>query len=308
MSDATIAIITYNRPIWLSRCLNSLTKQEVNSETSVDILVVDNACDENTKKIVRSIADRSPIKIRYESENKRGIVAARNKCVEMFLFSESKNLIFIDDDEWPKDKDWIQSLLDKKDIYAADIVTSHVLSVGEKTTPDWAVNLIYAKNKYQEGDVLSAFYTNNLLISRRVLEVVRPAFDSRFAMTGASDYHFALKCSKQGFRAVYVDAPVEEEFPASRATIKWFIKRGFRSGIGFTRSHLFEDSLVSAIIRSCAMSIIRFMRGVLSIVFGCATFSKMKIVNGIFRISSAIGTLAGFFGVKYCEYNRIHGK
>jgi glycosyltransferase involved in cell wall biosynthesis len=288
--------------------LEELKKQAVDKNTFIDILVVDNACDHETKRIVEVTAANSPFHITYETESTPGIVAARNKCVEFFLLSDSQNLFFIDDDEWPNNTDWAQTMLDKKSFYSADVVTSHVLSVGEPGTPDWAVNLIYGECSHHEGDKLGIFYTNNLLISREVLEAVKPAFDVRFAMTGASDYHFALKCVKKGFKAVYVNAPVEEEFPRSRATIKWFIKRGFRSGIGFTRAHLYEEPFITVVVRSCIMSAVRFFRGIFYILTGCILLSKLKIVDGFFRISSAVGTLAGFFGIKHNEYNVIHGK
>lgn len=308
MIDATISIITFNRPVWLSRCLKALGDQELKKNTSIDLLVVDNACNDDIKKIVQDIASEKKIKISYMKEPVRGIVAARNKCVDIFLRSDSKNLIFIDDDEWPQEKNWIQSLLDKKDIYHADIVTSHVIPVGEAGTPDWAVNLIYGKNKNKEGDIVKVFYTNNLLLSRSVLVSVRPAFDSRFSMTGASDYHFSLKCAKKGFRAVYVDAPVVEEFPLSRAKLRWFVRRGFRSGIGFTRSHLFEDPCLVAFAKINVFFFLRILRGVASFILGVVLFDKLKIVNGLFRISSGVGTVAGLVGVKYDEYSKIHGK
>ena len=308
MKNATIAIITCRRPLWLKRLLVALKKQVVDRDTAIDILVVDNACDRETQDIVTSAAEDAPFQIQYATEPEPGIVAARNKCVELFLNTDSQNLFFIDDDEWPKQTDWAQTMLNKKADYTADIVTSHVLSVGEPGTPDWAVNLIYGKCPYNEGDRLKIFYTNNLLISREVLEVVQPAFDPRFAMTGASDYHFALKCTKKGFTAVYVNAPVEEEFPKSRATVKWFMRRGFRSGIGFTRAHLFEEQLSAAIARSLIMSVVRFMRGIIYILSGCLLLNKLKIIDGLFRICSSVGTLAGFFGIKHNEYNVIHGK
>jgi len=308
MHDATIAIITYKRPQWLGRLLKALSKQILDKKYFVDILVVDNASDEETRRIVALQDELSPFKIRYEIEETRGIVAARNKCVELFLHSKSKNLIFIDDDEWPKHDNWIQIMLDKKKQYSADIVTSHVISVGECGVPDWASQLMYGENRNKEGEPVRVFYTNNLLLSRAVLEEMLPAFDSRFLMTGSSDYHLAIRCYKRGFRAVYIDAPVEEEFPATRATVKWFVRRGFRSGIGFTRSHLFEDSFVLAFLKIIAMSAFRFFRGVIYIAIGFLTFSKLKIVDGIFRICSGVGTLAGCFGIKYDEYSRVHGK
>ena len=304
---ATVAIITCRRPIWLKRLLESLTKQEVDENTLLTILVVDNASEQTTLDVVNEVSSISPYKITYASEKTPGIVAARNKCVTEFLQTDAQYLFFIDDDEWPAEKNWAQKLLNKQNEYNADVVTSHILSVGEQGTPAWAVELIYGENPIKEGDIVNKFYTNNLLICRNVLEKITPAFDKRFAMTGASDYHFALKCTKAGFKAFYTDAPVIEEFPKSRATIKWFLRRGFRSGIGFTRSHLFEDSLFSAIFYCLAMAGVRFVRGIGYCLLGLITFNKTTLVNGLFRFCSFAGTIAGFFGIKHEEYKTIHG-
>jgi glycosyltransferase involved in cell wall biosynthesis len=307
-THATIAIITCRRPLWLKRLLESLIKQQVSNNINLDILVVDNAGEESTLDVVNEIALTSPFTIKYHHEETPGIVFARNRCVNEFLKTASENLFFIDDDEWPESNEWAQKLLDKQIEYNADVMTSHVISVGGEGTPEWAIDLIYGKNKLVEADKVSVFYTNNLLISRTVLEKVNPPFDNRFAMTGASDYHFALKCQKAGFNAFYTNAPVLEEFPKSRATVKWFLKRGFRSGIGFTRSHLFEDSLIKAIIHCTLMSVVRCIRGIGYCIIGAVTLNKTTFVDGLFRLCSAAGTIAGFFGIKHNEYNTIHGQ
>ena len=306
-TSATIAIITCRRPIWLKRLLESLTKQNVDKNTLLNILVVDNASEKTTLDVVNEISSVSPFKITYACEKTPGIVAARNKCVTEFLQTDAQYLFFIDDDEWPSKNNWAQKLLNKQKEYNADVVTSHILSVGEQGTPKWAVELIYGKNPLKEGDIVNKFYTNNLLICRHVLEKITPAFDKRFAMTGASDYHFALKCSKADFKAFYINAPVIEEFPKSRATIKWFLRRGFRSGIGFTRSHLFEDALFSAILYCLVMAGVRFIRGLAYCLLGLITLNKTTLVNGLFRFCSFAGTIAGFFGIKHEEYKTIHG-
>lgn len=280
----------------------------VPTEIALDILVVDNACDKDTENVVVEISGNSPFPITYQTEQVKGIVAARNKCVDHFLTTDSEFLIFIDDDEWPANESWASDLINQQQKYNADIMTSHVISVGEEGTPSWAIDLIYGKNSLTEGAQLTKYYTNNLLIKRNVLEEITPAFDKRFAMTGASDYHFALKCTKAGFKAFYTDAPVIEEFPKSRATVKWFLRRGFRSGIGYTRSHLFEEANSMAISRGISMAAVRFLRGLLYCLKGLITMNKTTLVDGLFRICSAAGTLAGFFGIKHDEYNVIHGK
>ena len=306
-SSATIAIITCRRPVWLKRLLESLTKQKVDDSTILNILVVDNAGEQSTLDVVNEVSATSPFLITYACEKIPGIVAARNKCVSEFLQTDAKYLFFIDDDEWPAEDNWAQKLLNKQQEYSADVITSHILSVGETGTPEWAVELIYGNNPLNEGDIVNKFYTNNLLICRNVLEHISPAFDKRFAMTGASDYHFALKCNKAGYKAYYTDAPVIEEFPKSRATVKWFLRRGFRSGIGFTRSHLFEDSLFTAILFCLTMAGVRFVRGLAYCLLGLITFNKTTLVNGLFRFCSFAGTIAGFFGIKHEEYKTIHG-
>ncbi len=307
-THATIAIITCRRPLWLKRLLESLIKQQVSSGIDLDILVVDNAGEKSTLDVVNEITLISPFAIKYHHEEAPGIVFARNRCITEFLKTEAEFLYFIDDDEWPKSTNWAQKLLNKQQASQADIVTSHVISVGGEGTPNWAIDLIYGKNPLKEGDNVNVFYTNNLLISRIVLEKITPAFDERFAMTGASDYHFALKCMKAGFKGIYTDAPVLEEFPKSRATVKWFLKRGFRSGIGFTRSHLFEDSLFKAIFHCTLMAGVRLIRGIGYCLLGLITFNKTTFVDGLFRLCSSAGSIAGFFGIKHEEYKTIHGQ
>lgn len=308
--DTTVAVITCRRPKGLERLLRALMQQQ--SDTSgtggFNILVVDNACQAEIRELVALLAQQSPVAMGYHEEPEPGIVAARNKCVEVFLQSPQQNLVFIDDDEWPAAPDWLEKLLLAKERYQADIVTSHVMSVGEPGTPEWAVKLIYGSNRLREGQHLDVFYTNNLLIGREVLERISPAFDSRFAMTGSSDYHFSLKCSRAGFNAFYTDAPVIEEFPASRATLRWFLRRGFRSGVGYTRSHLLEERAIVAVFRSLFMALVRIGRGLLGLAHGLLTLNRTRLTDGLFRFASAAGTVLGLFGAELNEYRVIHGR
>jgi succinoglycan biosynthesis protein ExoM len=308
MPTATIAIITCRRPEGLTRLLETLACQKTDAGTELDILVVDNACQDKVKNLVQELTDTCPFPICYEQEPRSGIVHARNKCISYFLESDSEFLLFIDDDEWPESETWAQDMLRAQSRHQTDIVASRVASVGEPGTPDWALQLMYGKNRMQEGQSMPIFYTGNLLIRRNVLEAVQPAFDERFAMTGASDYHFALKCLRAGFKAVYTDAPVLEEFPKDRARIKWFVRRGFRSGIGYTRSHLFEEGLWKTIARCLVMSVLRFGKGILNLFAGILTVDKTRFVDGLFRLASTTGTLVGFLGIKYNEYQERHKK
>lgn len=308
MKNVVIAVITCRRPEWLARLLDGLLALECDTHVNPSILVVDNDSAGSSRAVVEARQTGAKMPVTYDVEKQQGIVFARNRCVELFHEMNGDYLVFIDDDEWPQQPDWLNRLVSAASEYHVDVVTSHVISVGEPGTPEWAVDLIYGKNPFTHGQFIDVFYTNNLLLSRKITEELSPCFDARFAMTGASDYHFALRAKKAGYQCVYIDAPVVEEFPKSRASVKWFCRRGFRSGIGYTRSHIFEESYKTALLRCIALSGVRVLRGLAKLVVGTVTNNKTTRVDGLFRLCSAAGTIAGLFGVQHEEYKVIHGK
>lgn len=92
MIDKTIsiAIVTRNRSNSLRRCLSSLTKQPF---SPLEVLVIDNASKDKTKKVALSFGKILPV--RYIVELQVGIPYARNRALK-----EAKGdiLAFIDDD------------------------------------------------------------------------------------------------------------------------------------------------------------------------------------------------------------------
>ncbi|MEM6301519.1 MAG: glycosyltransferase [Pseudomonadota bacterium] len=299
-------MITCRRIGGLRRLLLALFDQDLLS-CGVEILVVDNDPEGSAEIVVSELRSASPVPLTYLIESKPGIVYARNKCVDFFLGTENHDaLVFIDDDEWPAQSDWIENLVNTWINSDADIVTGHVRSVGSSEVPAWALEVVYGPSQYRPGQAVGAFYTNNVLISRNALKTVSPAFDHRFAMTGASDYHFSLRCARAGLRAEFVDAPVVEEFPPERAKLLWFLRRGFRSGSGYTRSHVFEEGMTRGTFRAVFMGAGRAVSGFILCLRGVFTFKKSSVVKGVFRIASSVGTVAGLFGLTYEEYRRQH--
>jgi len=307
LADTAIGVITFRRPEQLERLLDALSRLR-QPRGGLEVIVVDN----DPQASGRAVATRergagsSTLAVRYCVEPEPGIVAARNRCVAEFLSTGAASLAFIDDDEWPKDDSWLINLLDAMQRSAADVVAGDVLSTAGDGTPEWATRILYEPSRRPPGAPVPIFYTGNVLIARRVLEYFAPPFDTRFAMTGASDYHFALRCARAGFTAVFADALVLEEFPADRATLGWFLRRGFRSGAGFTRSHLLEDPLIAAVPRTLALAAVRCLRGVGSCLRGGLRGDYAGIVKGLFRIASGAGTASGLFGLHYEEYRRRH--
>lgn len=304
--DIIVGVITCRRPDGLKRLLDALFALDP-GDISLTILVVDNACDAATAAVVaRFQTPGSPFALVYLEEPEPGIVAARNRCIDFLLSTNAAALAFIDDDEWPLHSDWLQSLTQVMQTSEAPIVAGDVLSVAEPGTPSWALEVLYGASNRQSGDPVNMFYTGNVLIAREVLKQLRPAFDARFALTGASDYHFALRCARAGFNVVFADAPVVEAFPKDRATVRWFLRRGLRSGIGFSRSHLFEEASWLAVLRCLAMTAVRITLGVFVTLSGLLKRNKGMTVKGLFRLASAWGTLAGLVGARHEEYRSRH--
>ena len=305
MLDVLVCIITFKRVAQLERLLDALCAQQLRG-FAAGILVVDNDPAGSGRAACERFFGQQRLPLRHVVEPESGIVAARNRAAREFLAGDAAFLAFIDDDEWPAEDDWLQNMLHCARTHAADIVAADVVSVGETGVPGWATEILYRPSGQPEGTAVGVFYTGNVLVARRVFERLAPPFDSRFALSGASDYHFALKCRRAGFRAVHADAPVVEEFPRDRATVGWFVRRGFRSGAGYTRSHLIEEPLLTAVARAAATSLARAAVGLLAVLKGVVLRDKAQRVKGLFRLSAAAGTLAGLGGLTYNEYRGLH--
>jgi succinoglycan biosynthesis protein ExoM len=307
MPKVCIAIITYKRPKGLEKLLDALKSQQTEG-LDIKIFVVDNDCTGENSKVIGSMSHSYPYQLKLVEESQRGIVSARNRAVDEFLKSDAEVLVFIDDDEWPVSNDWLMRLVDTQKEESCDIVYSDVYIVPESKKVRWVQDAFRIKKEKKEVAETTKFYTNNLLISRNVLEEISPAFDERFALTGSSDLHFAVKCTKSGFIAVHTPfAPVQEIFPDSRATLKWFFLRGYRSGEGATRANIYEGEFPVIHLKCIGMGGARFIYALWQFIKAGILLNKGILANAIFRLGASLGTFGGFLNLKYHEYKVTHG-
>lgn len=92
MVQTTIVVVTRNREKLLKKCLDSLT---ANITTDYEIVVVDNASEDNTQKILSKYKNVT----RIINKNNIGVAAARNKGAAK---ANGKYIIFLDDDTYLK--------------------------------------------------------------------------------------------------------------------------------------------------------------------------------------------------------------
>ena len=95
----SVVIATRNREHWLADTLESLTKQ---TRPPNEIIVVDNASEDNTREAVLRFQDRLPVT--YVYEGKKGIPYARNCWVKA---ARGDIIAFIDDDS-SADENWLK--------------------------------------------------------------------------------------------------------------------------------------------------------------------------------------------------------
>ena len=85
----SICVCTHNRAHILTYCLEALANLKVPVGCEAEVLVVDNDSVDNTKEVVGTYSQRSPIKILYLHEPQRGLSVARNRAIEEALVTIS---------------------------------------------------------------------------------------------------------------------------------------------------------------------------------------------------------------------------
>jgi len=100
----SIVICTHNRCNVLQETLQELVHLDY-PEDCYEIIIVDNASQDETRKIFNEAANRGK-NLRYVREEKLGLSYARNKGIEN---SSGEFIAFIDDDAIPE-PDWLEKL------------------------------------------------------------------------------------------------------------------------------------------------------------------------------------------------------
>jgi len=104
-----ICICTYNRNLSLIRCLKSINKLHLISNIKIKIIVVDNSNKYISLKLVKKLKKSFKYKIIQLHEKRRGVVYARNKCLNEAKKINPKFICFFDDD-CTVDRFWVKNV------------------------------------------------------------------------------------------------------------------------------------------------------------------------------------------------------
>ena len=230
MNKILISIPTYNRNKSLIDCIKSIKKLNTDGFFNVEILIVDNSKNNNSYKHVKEFNKKNHLKIYQVHEKKRGIVFARNKCLQVARKLKPTYVAFIDDD-CIISKNWlnnIHKLLNKVD---ADVITGPQLYEARKKD-----NLTYLFEKKYKKKLLRVRWaaSNNVIFKFDILKKQKNIkFDKNLNKFGmGEDQLFFSIINKIGYNIYWSkEISVTEKLHPHRSNINWIKERSKRLGI-----------------------------------------------------------------------------
>lgn len=265
MTSVSVIIPTHNRAKRLERTLKILVEQKY--EGKWEILVVDNASEDETEKTVKRLIDDNPsISIKYIYEKNLGLHYARNTGG----LEAIGNIIIYLDDDMDVEPDWLLSMAN---VYENDGVGC----AGGKIVPDWEVDpppwvrlfhpgflgIIDLGRKNRELSWPQDIYGGNLSIRKSVFLKVKGFNPDGFAdqsliwFRGDGETGLIKKVYDCGYKVLYVANAVSNHWiPKESMVPQFFFKRALKQGISdnFTYYRKHKPSKLKLIFRSLLFS------------------------------------------------------
>jgi succinoglycan biosynthesis protein ExoM len=233
MNNIILCICTYNRNKKLINCLKSIEKLKLSKKFRLEILVLDNSINFLSKNIVENYKKKIDIKIFIKNEKKRGVVFARNACLDFVRKKKPKYVGFVDDD-CVLDQYWLINTLKTIKEFNADIVTGpqHYNKINQNNNK---LNFTKFFEKKYKKNILKVKWaaTNNVFFNFNILKTNNIKFDKNLNKFGmGEDQLFFIQMTKLG-KIIYWsnEIKVTEVIHNHRLNLKWLIIRSFRLGI-----------------------------------------------------------------------------
>ena len=122
----SVIIPAYNAEKYIKNSLDSVVNQVYKN---LEIIIVDDASTDNTKKIIKEYADKDDRIIPFYQSKNKGVSAARNVGLKV---ASGEYIVFVDSDDYLT-KDAIRRMVDLADKYNSDYIDSyHLLYLKKK--------------------------------------------------------------------------------------------------------------------------------------------------------------------------------
>ncbi|MBI1359038.1 MAG: glycosyltransferase [Alphaproteobacteria bacterium] len=220
-----VCVCTFRRPS-VTATLESLARQRMQPGWQVRVIVADNDDQPTARDRVERAFEDFGIDGVYLHAPARNISVARNACLDAV---NAPLAAFLDDDEIAR-PDWLPTLVARMADGDADIVFGRVAATYDPAAPRWlaAADLHSTEAVFRNGRI-DGGYTCNVLFRSAALAGRR--FDPALGRSGGEDTVFFSKMYMDGSKAAYApEAVVEEPVPEGRSSLRWLMRRAFRSG------------------------------------------------------------------------------
>ena len=233
----SVVIPTVERRELLVRAVQSVCQQRLRSG-SAEIIVIDNSPDGRQRQIVESVVQPSDsrITVRCVHEPKRGLVFARNRGV-----AEAKGdfVVFLDDDEYPADPDWLTNLVDAAAQSGVDAAFGPVVPEFEVEPARISAFImsVYSRDTRRADhtdvtDLTTDLGTGNSCFRRQTcFDSLGKPFTYEFNSTGGEDVDFLFRLRRGGKRFAWAATAAVYEFVSrERLSPTYLSDRRFRQG------------------------------------------------------------------------------
>jgi succinoglycan biosynthesis protein ExoM len=296
-----ICIATFNRNKSLINCIKSVKKLKNDNFFDVEILIVDNSINNNSYEHVKKFKKKVDFKIFQVHEKKRGIVFARNRCLQIAKKMKPSYIAFIDDD-CIVDKNWLKNihkLLNKIDV---DVITGPQLyKVGKEN------NYTYLFEKKYNKKLLKVKWaaSNNVVFKFDILKKNKNIkFDKNLNKFGmGEDQLFFSIINKIGYKIYWSkEILVTEKLHPHRSSEDWIKERSKRLGI---LGHYLDIKMYGNIMGYLINYIKSFYFLFLGIFYYVYIFNvnrNLDFINNLFRF---YGKFTGPFKIKKIKFLNV---
>jgi len=230
MNKILICIPTYNRNRSLINCLKSIRNLKNINFFKINVLILDNSITNNSYKIVKKFNKKQLYKIYQDHEKKRGIVFARNKCLQIARKLKPDYIAFIDDD-CIVSKNWLKNIFKLFNKIDADVITGPQLYEGQSKNNHM---FLFEKNYKKKLLKVTWAASNNVFSKFDILKQEKNIkFDKNLNKFGmGEDQLFFSVISKIGYKIYWSQkVVVTEKMHPHRSNINWIKERSKRLGI-----------------------------------------------------------------------------
>lgn len=221
-----VCICTFRRA-HVADTIRSVSRLLLRPGWKVNIIVADNDVAPSAIRTVEAVAGEIDLDVTYIHAPASNISVARNACLDA---ATAPLAAFVDDDELVT-PGWLGAMILAMENSDADVMLGPVSAVYDSICPTWIrKGDFHSTHPVVAGGEIRTGYSGNVVMRRLSPPVAGMRFRHDLGQ-GGEDTAFFSSIHRTGGVIGYAPAAViTEEVPRERATLKWLLKRYFRTG------------------------------------------------------------------------------